>query len=74
LVKFSEIKGKRTITVGDKTFRIVVPMGERIVIKCSPETRMAFSRFMAINNYRNAEEALRNLLKQAGFLSEISFF
>jgi hypothetical protein len=73
-VKFSEIKGGRTITIGGKTLKIVVAMDEKIVIKCSPETRMAFSRFIANNNYKSAEEALRALLKQAGFLREARGF
>jgi hypothetical protein len=74
-VKFSEIRGKRTVTVGGETLRITVgPVNERIVIRCSPQTKAAFAAFITSYNYRSAEEALRALLEQAGVLKPARVF
>ena len=36
---------------------------EKIIIRCTPETKRMFRILMAEKNFRNAEEALRYLLR-----------
>ena len=45
--------------------------GERLVIRCKPETRRAFKLFVAENEFKNYEDALLFLLKKA---SEYGWF
>lgn len=47
---------------------------EKIIIKCSTETKRSFLSYMYSRGYSNMEDALRNLLREAGFLREARAF
>lgn len=60
---------------GNKRFRVsLLTQTEKLVIRCSTETKKAFRIFIANNDYKSEEEALRALLRQAGFLKEVRGF
>mgnify|MGYP001772884413 CR=1 FL=1 len=43
---------------------------EKIIIKCTTETKQAFRRFVVEGDFEDYEEALRALLIKAGALKE----